>query len=145
MSIRGRILSGVVKSLKMKRTCVIRRDYLHYIKKYNRFEKRHRNISAHISPAFIDAEVGDQAIIGQCRPLSKVCVFVCYLTGRGSGVACSRRFRIWVSAALPRRSLSLRWAHHAAPCVPLDGPLQRPQAGQGWRLGLAQEVREVLK
>jgi hypothetical protein len=34
VSIRGRILTGIVKSLKMKRTCVIRRDYLHYIKKY---------------------------------------------------------------------------------------------------------------
>ena len=36
----------------MKRTIIIRRDYLHYIKKYNRFEKRHRNIAAHCSPAF---------------------------------------------------------------------------------------------
>ena len=25
----------------MQRTIVIRRDYLHYVKKYNRFEKRH--------------------------------------------------------------------------------------------------------
>merc|ERR1712071_220167 len=46
VSIRGRILTGVV--LKMKRTIVIRRDYLHYIKKYNRFEKRHRNMSVHL-------------------------------------------------------------------------------------------------
>ena len=59
VSIRGRILTGVVKSLKMKRTCVIRRDYLHFIKKYQRFEKRHRNLSAHISPCFRDVELGD--------------------------------------------------------------------------------------
>ena len=52
ISIRGRILTGIVKSHKMKRTIVIRRDYLHYIKKYNRFEKRHKNVSAHISPCF---------------------------------------------------------------------------------------------
>ena len=52
ISIRGRILTGIVKSYKMKRTIVIRRDYLHYIKKYNRFEKRHKNVSAHISPCF---------------------------------------------------------------------------------------------
>ena len=52
VSIRGRILTGVVKSMKMKRTIVIRRDYLHYIKKYNRFEKRHNNLSAHLSPCF---------------------------------------------------------------------------------------------
>uniref|UniRef100_A0A8K9UZD8 Small ribosomal subunit protein uS17 n=1 Tax=Oncorhynchus mykiss TaxID=8022 RepID=A0A8K9UZD8_ONCMY len=31
VSIRGRILSGVVTKMKMQRTIVIRRDYLHYI------------------------------------------------------------------------------------------------------------------
>lgn len=71
ISIRGRILTGIVKSYKMKRTIVIRRDYLHYIKKYNRFEKRHKNVSAHISPCFRDVELGDTVTIGQCRPLSK--------------------------------------------------------------------------
>merc|ERR1712008_197346 len=39
VSIRGRILTGVIQKLKMKNTIAIRRDYLHYIKKYNRFEK----------------------------------------------------------------------------------------------------------
>ena len=55
-----------------RRTLTIRRDYLHYIKKYNRFEKRHRNLSAHVSPAFRDIKLGDQVHVGQCRPLSKV-------------------------------------------------------------------------
>lgn len=41
------------------RTITIRRDYLHYIKKYNRFEKRHKKISAHMSPAFLDVQIGD--------------------------------------------------------------------------------------
>ncbi|KAL5479920.1 hypothetical protein EMCRGX_G023523 [Ephydatia muelleri] len=75
VSIRGRILTGVVKSMKMKKTIVIRRDYLHYIKKYNRFEKRHKNLSAHISPCFRDLELGDVVIVGQCRPLSKTVRF----------------------------------------------------------------------
>uniref|UniRef100_A0A3Q2W9X2 Small ribosomal subunit protein uS17 n=1 Tax=Haplochromis burtoni TaxID=8153 RepID=A0A3Q2W9X2_HAPBU len=52
VSIRGRILSGVVTKMKMQRTIVIRRDYLHYIRKYNRFEKRHKNLSVHLSPCF---------------------------------------------------------------------------------------------
>lgn len=52
VSIRGRILTGVVQKMKMQRTIVIRRDYLHYIKKYNRFEKRHKNMSVHLSPCF---------------------------------------------------------------------------------------------
>ena len=74
VSIRGRILKGEVVSAKMKRTIVIRRNYLHYIKKYNRFEKRHRNISVHCSPAFPVKE-GDIVTIGQCRPLSKTVRF----------------------------------------------------------------------
>eukprot|EP00455_Lapot_gusevi_P031599 TRINITY_DN3431_c0_g1_i3.p1 TRINITY_DN3431_c0_g1~~TRINITY_DN3431_c0_g1_i3.p1 ORF type:complete len:159 (+),score=72.52 TRINITY_DN3431_c0_g1_i3:139-615(+) len=74
VSIRGRILSGVVKSAKMKRTVVLRRDYLHYVKKYNRFEKRHSNLPAHCSPAFLVQE-GDKVTVGQCRPLSKTVRF----------------------------------------------------------------------
>ncbi|KAK7064245.1 Serine/threonine-protein phosphatase [Favolaschia claudopus] len=70
ISIRGRILTGKVVSTKMTRTIVIRRDYLHYIPKYNRYEKRHKNLAAHVSPAF-RVEVGDTVTVGQCRPLSK--------------------------------------------------------------------------
>merc|ERR1712100_359226 len=74
VSIRGRILSGVVKSTKMNRTIIIRMDYLHFIKKYQRYEKRHSNIAAHISPAFRCKE-GDKVVVGQCRPLSKTVRF----------------------------------------------------------------------
>ncbi|KAK8387706.1 hypothetical protein O3P69_018302 [Scylla paramamosain] len=35
ISIRGRILTGVVQKMKMQRTITIRRDYLHYVRKYN--------------------------------------------------------------------------------------------------------------
>lgn len=74
VAIRGRILNGQVVSTKMKRTIIIRRDYLHYIVKYRRFEKRHKNIAAHCSPAFSVKE-GDIVTIGQCRPLSKTVRF----------------------------------------------------------------------
>jgi small subunit ribosomal protein S11e len=50
----------------MHRTAIIRRDYLHYVKKYNRYEKRHTNIPVHLSPAF-SAKEGDIIIAGQCR------------------------------------------------------------------------------
>merc|ERR1712196_515534 len=59
ISIRGRIFKGVVLSTKMKNTVALRRDYLHYIKKYNRFEKRHHNLPAHLTPAFGRTRVGD--------------------------------------------------------------------------------------
>eukprot|EP00310_Coccolithus_braarudii_P012309 CAMPEP_0183350976 /NCGR_PEP_ID=MMETSP0164_2-20130417/22504_1 /TAXON_ID=221442 /ORGANISM="Coccolithus pelagicus ssp braarudi, Strain PLY182g" /LENGTH=154 /DNA_ID=CAMNT_0025523037 /DNA_START=23 /DNA_END=487 /DNA_ORIENTATION=+ len=74
VSIRGRILKGVVKTHKMKNTIIVRRDYLHYIKKYNRFEKRHKNVAAHLSPCF-RVEEGDDVVIGECRPLSKTVRF----------------------------------------------------------------------
>jgi small subunit ribosomal protein S11e len=39
-----------------------------------RYEKRHSNIPAHVSPCFRVKE-GDHVIIGQCRPLSKTVRF----------------------------------------------------------------------
>ena len=74
ISIRGRILSGVVKSTKMTRTITIRRDYFQFIRKYQRYEKRHKMLSAHVSPCFRVRE-GDKVVIGQCRPLSKTVRF----------------------------------------------------------------------
>ncbi|CAG8694379.1 5196_t:CDS:2, partial [Ambispora leptoticha] len=67
VSIRGRILSGVVVSTKMKRTIIVRREYLHFVPKYHRYEKRHKNLAAHLSPAFIGVEPGDIVTVGQCR------------------------------------------------------------------------------
>merc|ERR1712236_60413 len=75
VSIRGRILTGVIQKMKMNKTITIRRDYLHYIKKYNRFEKRHRTLSVHLSPCFRDVRIGDIVTIGECRPLSKTVRF----------------------------------------------------------------------
>lgn len=74
ISIRGRILSGTVVKTKMHRSAIIRRDFLHYIPKYNRYEKRHKNLPVHVSPAF-RVHVGDVVTVGQCRPLSKTIRF----------------------------------------------------------------------
>ena len=74
VSIRGRVLKGICISTKMKRTVIVRRDYLRYVKKYRRFEKRHKNIAAHVSPCF-EVKEGDILTIGQCRPLSKTIRF----------------------------------------------------------------------
>ena len=85
VSIRGRILSGRVQSTKMNRTIVIRRDYLHFIQKYQRYEKRHTHLSAHLSPCFRCNE-GDTVTVGQCRPLSKTVRFnVLRVVPAGSG------------------------------------------------------------
>ena len=94
VSIRGRILKGLVISTKMKRTIVIRRDYLHYIPKYRRFEKRHKNIAAHCSPAFPVKE-GDIVTVGQCRPLSKTVRFNVVAHEPQRVIAGKKSFRIF--------------------------------------------------
>ncbi|XP_076353440.1 ribosomal protein S11 [Tachypleus tridentatus] len=85
VSIRGRILRGVVIKMKMQRTIVIRRDYLHYVRKYNRFEKRHKNMSVHLSPCFRDVALGDIVTVGECRPLSKTVRFNVLKVTKASG------------------------------------------------------------
>merc|ERR1712159_389249 len=75
VSIRGKLLRGVVHRTFMKNTITVRRDYLHYQKKYRRYEKRHKMISAHCSPAFEGVKPGDEVMIGECRPLSKTVRF----------------------------------------------------------------------
>merc|ERR1712072_428650 len=75
VSIRGRILRGMcISANKMRNTIVMRRTYLHYIKKFNRFEKRHSNIAVHASPAF-DIKEGDIITAGECRPVAKTVRF----------------------------------------------------------------------
>ena len=74
VSIRGRILTGLVHKAKMNRTIIVRRNYLHFVRKYQRYEKRHKNVAAHLSPCFRVRE-GDSVVIGQCRPLSKTVRF----------------------------------------------------------------------
>jgi len=39
VSIRGRILAGTCHSAKMQRTIIVRRNYLHFVKKYQRWQK----------------------------------------------------------------------------------------------------------
>merc|ERR1712086_141802 len=34
VNIRGKMLTGIIKTAKMKNTVIVRKDYLHYIKKY---------------------------------------------------------------------------------------------------------------
>lgn len=39
------------------------------------FEKRHRNVTVHLSPCFENVKEGDILTVGQCRPLSKTIRF----------------------------------------------------------------------
>ena len=75
LPIRGRVLEGLVISAKMDKTAIIRRDYLQYVSKFKRYERRHSHIPAH-NPPCLNAREGDKVKIAECRPLSKTVSFV---------------------------------------------------------------------
>ena len=75
LSVRGRVLEGIVIRDQMKGAIVIRRDYHHYVPKYLRYERRHSHITAY-NPPCIEAKTGDNVKIMECRPLSKSISFV---------------------------------------------------------------------
>jgi small subunit ribosomal protein S17 len=75
LPIRGRVLEGVVVGAKMDKTVVVERDYLSYISRFMRYERRHSRIPSH-NPPCIDAKEGDRVIIAETRPLSKTVSFV---------------------------------------------------------------------
>ena len=98
VSIRGRILKGLVISAgKMKNTIVIRRDYLRFVSKYRRFEKRHKNVAAHCSPCFENVKEGDIMTVGQCRPLSKTVRFnaLSHEPAVNQSISVKKQFRIF--------------------------------------------------
>jgi small subunit ribosomal protein S17 len=75
LSVRGRVLEGLVVSDGMDKTVVVRRDYLQYLPKFKRYERRHSHISAH-NPPCIYAKKGDRVSVQECRPISKTVSFV---------------------------------------------------------------------
>lgn len=75
LSTRGRVMEGVVVSAKMDKTVVVRRDYLKYVPKFKRYERRHGHIPAH-SPPCLNVKEGNRVKIAECRPLSKTVSFV---------------------------------------------------------------------
>ena len=75
LSVRGNILQGKVVSTKARKTAIIKREFLHYLPKYERYERRHSKITAY-NPECIAAKEGDVVTIAECRPLSKTKHFV---------------------------------------------------------------------
>lgn len=75
LSVRGKILEGKIVSDKMSKTVIVERNYLHFLPKYERYERRRSRISVH-NPPCVDAKKGDKVKIAECRPLSKTKHFV---------------------------------------------------------------------
>jgi small subunit ribosomal protein S17 len=75
LSLRGHSLEGIVVSDKMEKTIIVRRDYLDYVPKYKRYERRRSNVAAH-SPPCLEIKAGDRVRLAECRPISKAVSFV---------------------------------------------------------------------
>jgi len=75
LSIRGHALEGIVVSAKMDKTVIVRRDYLNYVPKFKRYERRHSHIPAH-NPPCINVKTDDRVKVAECRPISKTVSFV---------------------------------------------------------------------
>ena len=75
LPVRGQVITGKVVSDKMTGSVVVQRDYLHFVRKYQRYEKRSSKIHAH-NPPCLYARFGDMVSIAECRPLSKTKTYV---------------------------------------------------------------------
>src|SRR3989338_689086 len=72
---RGRTFTGTVISAKMQKTVTVEWEWKHFIKKYERYEKRRSRVKAH-NPLCKKAIEGDIVKIMECRHLSKTKNFV---------------------------------------------------------------------
>ena len=72
---RGRTFTGIIISGKMQKTVIIEWEWKHFLKKYERYEKRRGKLKAH-KPDCINAKEGDIVKIMECSPLSKTKNFV---------------------------------------------------------------------
>jgi len=75
LSVRGQIITGQVSSNKMQDSIIVKREYRHYVPKYERYERRTSTYGAHCPPC-LKIKTGDKVRIAECRPLSKTISFV---------------------------------------------------------------------
>ena len=75
LTVRGRQFTGTIISTKMRKTAVVEFSRLHFLNKYERYEKRRTKLKVH-NPECISAKDGNIVKVMECRPLSKTKNFV---------------------------------------------------------------------
>lgn len=81
-SVRGQLIEGQVVNTRMERSARVQREYLRYVPKYERYEKRTSSYNVHAPPC-LNVQVGDRVKIMECRPISKTKSFVLIEAKRG--------------------------------------------------------------
>ena len=86
--IRGKITKGVVVSKKSRNSVIIRQDYVQFIKKYQRYERRNSRLACHLPECLRhDINIGDSVIVGESRKIAKTKAFIVLDKIKSSGVA----------------------------------------------------------
>ena len=75
LPVRGQTILGTVISDKMQDSILVEKEFMRYVPKYERYEKRTATYHVHCPPC-IKTKTGDKVRIAECRPLSKTISFV---------------------------------------------------------------------
>jgi small subunit ribosomal protein S17 len=75
LKIRLKLLEVTVEKVRMHKAAVVTHEWVHYISKYNRYERRRRRMRVRV-PECIEVKPGDKVIITETRPLSKTIAWV---------------------------------------------------------------------
>lgn len=75
LSVRGKLLTGIVSSAKAPKMVVVAREYPKPTPKYKRYQRSRSKVHAYLPPC-IDVKEGEEVTIAECRPLAKTVSFV---------------------------------------------------------------------
>ncbi len=75
LKVRGFTFTGKIVKSDVHNTTTIEWPRLFYLHKYERYEKRRSRVKSH-NPPCINAKVGDEVKIIECKPISKTKKFV---------------------------------------------------------------------
>jgi len=75
LKIRLKLLEVTVEKVRMHKAAVVTHEWVHYISKYNRYERRRRRMRVRV-PECIEVKPGDKVIIAETRLLSKTIAWV---------------------------------------------------------------------
>jgi len=70
ISVRGRLDEGIVIKLKANKTAVVQKDYLIFVHKYQRYERRRSKYHVRV-PDCMEVKENDRVIFGETRPIAK--------------------------------------------------------------------------
>jgi len=75
--IRGKITQGVIVNKKSKNSVIIKRDYVRFVKKYQRYERRNTRLACHLPECLLhEVDIGDLVKVGESRKISKTKAFI---------------------------------------------------------------------